>query len=137
MDRTASRRTARRGSGRDPCRAPHLGPRAALGLAAILLAAGPVSAADDPAYPAATCAALWAAHARTLGPGADPAGFRAAAVRLSGDPAAVDAFIATQTLRLIDLIHAYVDLSDAQSRDLFERLLLTCERFAAEAPETR
>ena len=97
----------------------------------------PAQATDDPAYPAATCAALWTAHARTLGPGADPEGFRQAAIRLSGDPVAVDAFIATQTLRLVELILAYVDLSDAQSRDLFERLLATCERFAVEAPETR
>ena len=115
-----------------------------IGLCAGLLVAGlaaaigaPARAADDPAYPAATCAALWTAHARTLGPGTDPEGFRQAAIRLSGDPVAVDAFIATQTLRLVELILAYVDLSDAQSRDLFQSLLATCERFAAEAPETR
>ena len=104
----------------------------ALGLAATAPAA---RAQDDPAYPAATCAALWTAHARTIGPGEDPMGFREAAVRLSGDAAAVDTFIATQTLRLIDLIHAYVDLSDSQSRELFEGLMTTCDSFAAETPE--
>ena len=104
----------------------------AAALAIALSAAGPAQAQDDPAYPAATCAALWMAHARTLGPGEDPGAFREAAVRLSGDTTAVDAFIATQTLRLVDLIHAYVDLSDQASRRLFESLLLTCETFAAE-----
>lgn len=101
-------------------------------LALALSVAVPSQAQDDPAYPAATCAALWMAHARTLGPGADPSAFRDVAVRLSGDVSAVDAFIATQTLRLVDLIHAYVDLSDQASRDLFERLLATCEAFAVE-----
>lgn len=110
------------------------GRRRSVALALALTALAPASGAaqDDPAYPAATCAALWMAHARTLGPGADPAAFRDAAVRLSGDAPAVDAFIATQTLRLVDLIHAYVDLSDQQSRDLFESLMKTCEGFAAE-----
>ena len=130
-------RAAPRWSGPDARRVLDVGCVVGLGVAVAVLAACPASAADDPAYPAATCAALWTAHARTLGPGADPMDFRAAAVRLSGDPAAVDAFIATQTLRLIDLIHAYVDLSDPQSRDLFEALLATCERFAVETPETR
>lgn len=107
-------------------------------VAAVLTiaAAGGVRAQDDPAYPAATCAALWTAHARTpLGPGADPLTFREEAVRLSGDPEAVDAFIATQTLRLTDLIYAYIDLADHQSRELFEGLLQTCERFAAGTPK--
>lgn len=108
--------------------------RRSAAFAVVLAVAGPAPglAQDDPAYPAATCAALWMAHVRTLGPGADPSAFRDAAVRLSGDAPAVDAFIATQTLRLVDLIHAYVDLSDRASRELFESLLLTCERFAAE-----
>lgn len=103
---------------------------APLALVVAASTAFPALAQDDPAYPAATCAALWMAHARTLGPGADPSAFRAAAVRLSGDASAVDAFIATQTLRLLDLIHAYVDLSDEASRDLFESLHATCESFA-------
>lgn len=119
----------RREAGRSPARRRH--PALALALAALLPPASGL-AQDDPAYPAATCAALWMAHARTLGPGADPSAFRDAAVRLSGDAPAVDAFIATQTLRLVDLIHAYVDLSDQQSRDLFESLMKTCEGFAAE-----
>ena len=110
--------------------------RAAFRVAALaaccLAAALPSRAQDDPAYPAATCAALWTAHARTLGPGADPLSFRDAAVARSGDASAVDAFIATQTMRLVDLIHAYVDLSDSQSGELFENLLVTCDRFAAE-----
>lgn len=106
--------------------------------AAIAAGVGPgaAHAQDDPAYPAATCAALWTAHARSpLGPGADPLGFRDEAVRRSGDAEAVDAFIATQTQRLTDLIYAYVDLADVRSRELFETLLETCDRFAADTPQ--
>ena len=108
----------------------------ALITAVVGVSGGHASAQDDPAYPAATCAALWAAHARSpLGPGEDPLGFRNEAVRLSGDPEAVDAFIATQTMRLTDLIYAYIDLADSQSRELFEALLETCERFAERTPQ--
>lgn len=106
---------------------------AALGLEASFSRA---AAQDDPAYPAATCAALWTAHARTpLGPGKDPLGFRDEAVRRSGDAEAVDAFIATQTTRLTDLIYAYIDLSDRESRELFETLIGTCERFEESTPQ--
>ena len=106
-------------------------------LAASVLAAGlcaalapSADAQDDPAYPAATCAALWTAHERTLGPGEDPRAFRDAAVRLADDPSRVDAFVAEQVPLLEELIYAYVDRGDEQSRDLFERLLATCHRFA-------
>lgn len=108
----------------------------ATAVAAGVTASPPAWSQDDPAYPAATCAALWTAHARALGPGADPLGFREAAVRLSGDAAAVDAFIATQTLRLLDLIQASVDPADTESGALFEGLKAVCDAFAAEAPET-
>lgn len=108
---------------------------AAVVAAAVIVGPWDARAQDDPAYPAATCAALWTAHARSpLGPGADPLGFREEAVRRSGDEEAVDAFIATQTLRLTDLIYAYIELADAQSQELFESLLQTCDRFARTAP---
>lgn len=114
------------------------GVRRALALAMLCGAAtaAPAAAQDDPAYQAATCAALWTAHARSsLGPGEDPLGFRDEAVRLSGDPEAIDAFIATQTMRLTDLIDAYVELADPQSREFVEGLVRTCEHFAARNPQ--
>jgi hypothetical protein len=110
----------------------------ALGAAAamLVLGAGEARAQQDPAFPAATCAALWTAHARSpLGPGADPLGFREEAVRRSGDVEAVDAFIATETMQLTDLIYAYIELADDQSREVFEGLLDTCDRFARTTPQ--
>ena len=116
-----------------------MGARVVAACMAAVVGLGPSGAAraqEDPAYPAATCAALWTAHARTpLGPAADPLDYRDEAVRRSGNADAVDAYIATQTLRLTDLIYAYIDLADEHSRELFEGLLRTCERFAAETPE--
>jgi hypothetical protein len=115
-------------------------------VAAALLA-GP-ALADDPYYPAAQCAAFWLgrddyARVSTLldTDPTDPAraaAFRAVAVRLNGgDQGAIDAFLATERHAMARLVEAYVYGGDDTSRDLHDRLLETCETFAATQEETR
>lgn len=115
-------------------------------LAALL--ALPAGAADHPHYPAAQCAAFWLgrddyARASSLldadpGDPARAAAFRAVAVRLNGGAAAeIDAFLRTERRAMARLLEAYIQYGDAPSRDLHDRLLATCEAYAATQAETR
>jgi hypothetical protein len=121
----------------------------AAGLAIALLSvplAGPAKAMDDRAlYPAAQCAAFWFgwddfARASTLldrsaGDLARAEAFRQAALTLTTTgPEAVDAFIARQRPLMFAMIDDAI-LGNSVSADLMERLLGTCDDFAATRPE--
>ena len=105
--------------------------------AALVLAAMPALAGDDPArYPAAQCAAFWlgwddyatrsALMDRTPGDLDRAERFRAEAHRLTLDtPAAIDAFIAQQRPLMMRLIDEAI-YAPGESRSLMERLLQTC-----------
>ncbi|SFP06251.1 hypothetical protein [Tranquillimonas alkanivorans] len=95
---------------------------------------------DEALYPAAQCAALWLGFSDYIGGTAEAdlgRAFRDVAVRLSGDAARVDAFIAEQRPLMSLMIDAHVWEQDEDSRDIFERLAQTCEAFGARHPETR
>lgn len=121
----------------------------AAGLAAVpVVGAASPSRADEtlPPYPAAQCAAFWfgwddyARRSALLDPMpgdlARAEAYARAARRLSaGGPSQVDAFIAEQRglmLRMID--EAMV--GPGANRSLMERLMETCDDFAATQPET-
>lgn len=108
----------------------------------------PALAADDPFYPAAQCAAFWLGrddYARASAYlDADPtdveraAAFRAVAVRLNGgDAAEIDAFLRRERRVMALTIEAFIYGNDAESRDIHDRLLQTCEDYAATQAETR
>ncbi|MBL4917271.1 hypothetical protein [Szabonella alba] len=107
------------------------------------LAAKPLS---ETLYPAVDCAALHLGRddaARRLRhlprDTEDPAraeAFRQAAIRLNGGAVAgVDEAIAAARPAMRLLLESLVLDQDLQSRDLYERLLGTCARFAQGAPE--
>jgi hypothetical protein len=117
-----------------------------LGLLAACVAM-PALAAEDPYYPAAQCAAFWLgrddyAQASTF-LDADPtdaaraAAFRAVAVRLAGEAGPIDAFLRTERRAMARLVEAYIYGGDDTSRDLHDRLLETCQGYAATQAETR
>ncbi|MGQ0564238.1 MAG: hypothetical protein ACT4OK_04105 [Gemmobacter sp.] len=113
---------------------------------AVLLAL-PAFASADPLYLAAQCAAFWlgrddvARRSRLLD--ADPtdparaAAFRAVALRLnSGAAGPVDHHIARERPAMDRLVRAAI-AGDPVSLDLHDRLLETCDAFAATQAETR
>lgn len=63
--------------------------------------------------------------------------FRDVALRLVGDAARVDAYIADQRPQMVRLVDSYIFGGDRQSRDLFERLTTRCHDVADRHPETR
>ncbi len=110
------------------------------------LALGAETLSADALYPAVDCAALHLGRddaARRLryldrdpADAALAAAFREAAIRLNGGAAgAVDAAIADARPAMRLLLESLVLDQDRQSRDLYERLLSTCDRFAMVAPE--
>ncbi len=126
-------------------------PRSALSLrltpiALALLGLTSLPTAADSTYPAAQCAALWYGYAdhAAVSPVLDtgPAtldiadAFRAVAHRLD-DPATDDAFISLQRPLMALLVKAYVAFGSDPDRDIFQRLMQTCDAFAATQPETR
>ena len=113
--------------------------RRCLAIALPLLA----GAAPDPSgadslvpYPPALCAALWEGYADVLGDEGEralAAEFRAASVRLIGE-AGTEAAIAERRPWIVDLMTAYIHDQDDQSREIFERLVTSCGRLAADLP---
>ncbi|WP_149757352.1 hypothetical protein [Roseivivax sediminis] len=94
------------------------------------------AAADVSDNPAARCAALWQGYAQyaeisTYLSGAEEARteaarFRDVAVRETGDPAAVEEWIAREAPRRARMVEAYVYASDRQSQEVFERAMSAC-----------
>jgi hypothetical protein len=87
-------------------------------------------------YPPAYCAALWDGYADVLGDEGEralAAEFRAASVRLIGE-AETDREIAERRPWIVDLLTAYIHDQDRQSREIFERLVTSCGRLAADLP---
>ncbi len=118
-----------------------------LTVAVFMLLCGAVSA-DDFRYPAAQCAALMLGMAEYSHDSAffdsnpDPltdraAAFRAVAIRQNGgDAGPVDTAIADQRPQMTRLLDAYIVRFDDQSRDIFRRLLQTCQEVTIEYPES-
>ena len=87
-------------------------------------------------YPPSYCAALWEGYADVLGDQGEralAAQFREASIRLIGE-AETDAQIADRRPWMVDLMYAYVYHQDDQSRRIFERLVTSCGRLAADLP---
>lgn len=114
--------------------------RLAAAIAGCLGAWLPEARADaPPPYPLSTCAALWEGYADVLGDEGEralAARFRAASARLVGQ-AETDALVAERRPWMRDLLTAYVEHGDDQSRELFERLVTGCGRMAADLPAVR
>lgn len=105
-------------------------------MRALALALLATPAAAEPSLPAlrlATCAALWEGYADVLGDDGEralAARFEAAAVRLGGEEAR--ALVEERRPWMRDLLHAYTEHQDDQSRELFERLVTDCGTLAAD-----
>jgi len=109
-------------------------PFACLLAGSLLATAG--SADTVSRYPPAYCAALWEGYADVLGDEGEralAAEFRAASIRLIGE-AETDAQIAERRPWIVDLMTAYIHDQDRQSREIFERLVTSCGRLAADLP---
>jgi len=115
----------------------------------LVLCALPVNGvlADDPLSLAAQCAAYWlgrndvARRSALLDEDAnDPVradAYRAAAVRLNGgDAVAIDAFIRQERTAMDSMVRAAI-VGDPTSVALQDRLLRTCDEYAATQAETR
>lgn len=112
--------------------------RLCAGLAAILTVLALPARAEPPvlALDYATCAALWEGTADILGDRGErelAARFLRAAGELMGE-AEARAFAAERRPWMADLLHAYVEDADDQSRDLFERLVAKCGALAGDLP---
>jgi hypothetical protein len=97
-------------------------------LPALLLSAAPAAADTAIRQPPDLCAALWEGYADVLGDEGEralAARFRDASAALLG-PEETDALIAERRPWMADLVIAYIEFGDEQSRDLFERLLQGC-----------
>jgi hypothetical protein len=117
-------------------------------VAALFAATCPGLALADALYPAAQCAAFvlgrddYAQVSAYLDRDPDDPAFaralRDVAVRLNGGAAGeVDAFIAAERKLMALMFEAFIYGGDSQSRDLHDRMVATCEDFAATQPETR
>jgi hypothetical protein len=114
-------------------------------LALALSGAAAAPAGGGAPTPAADCAALWFGYGDfatrsawldgETGAYRDARLFRAAAIRITGDTAAVDAHIARVRPDMALMMRAIVESADAPSRAVFERLAQTCADFAASQPE--
>lgn len=106
--------------------------------ALVLCLAGSGAAADEALFPAAQCAAFWQGYQDYLGTDQTEAvaAFRAVALRLSSDAAAIDAFIAAQRPLMVRMAEAYIYRGDRLNRRLFEDMIATCGAYAATQPET-
>jgi hypothetical protein len=107
-------------------------------LLALLLAA-PAAAAEESVLPLrlATCAALWQGYADVLGDRGEralAARFQDAAASLVGGAEAA-ALVAERRPWMADLLVAYTEHQDEQSRELFERLVAGCGALAGDLPE--
>ena len=108
--------------------------------ATILCATSPAArAADEPAYPAAKCAAFWlgwddaSRHLRRLPQQPENAAlaaqFRQAALAQGESPASLDAYITRERRDMARMITAAI-YGDRSSNDIERRLMRTCDDYA-------
>jgi hypothetical protein len=115
---------------------------AALALLVASQAAGQDSPAPAPtsesvlAARLTTCSALWEGYADVLGDEGErelALRFRNEAARLT-DATAARSAVSERRPWMVNLLHAYLESRDRQSRGLFERLLTDCARLEADLP---